>query len=366
MKHTLDELLDIVYRYYPRGVGPNDPSNAHRNKEAEEQARLVAARQKAATDERWHSLLRRVQERFPEAPLMNHSLHLPTGKYDACYSFTISPPKSPERLRLWFQVSFLAPYYIVFSSGLTEREIVIPPREFLIEFQGMPIYLPGGAARAGLLSNPDDERLKGVTLERREFVLTFDPSPEEQPYAAWIAREIEATFGCEPMPPEVGTALVPDVATQSRRRGEVRVYDCLFSDTHPWVLRRPYEERAPAMELDANRLTEKGIAVVTVLAALIRLVRTALQIEKWSGAVHLEVETDEGLGKDELLAALAWIRQLDEPPQTPRDLAARSEVEAATRELEALITAWDGEGAPSDAMVAWASRFLASRDVGAS
>jgi hypothetical protein len=33
---------------------------------------------------------------------------------------------------------------------------------------------------------------------------------------------------------------------------------------------------------------------------------------------------------------------------------------AAARELEALIAAWDGEGAPPDAMVAWASGFLAN------
>jgi hypothetical protein len=32
---------------------------------------------------------------------------------------------------------------------------------------------------------------------------------------------------------------------------------------------------------------------------------------------------------------------------------------AAERELEALIGAWEGAGAPSNAMVAWASSFLA-------
>jgi hypothetical protein len=33
---------------------------------------------------------------------------------------------------------------------------------------------------------------------------------------------------------------------------------------------------------------------------------------------------------------------------------------AAKRELEALVASWDGEGEPPAAMVAWASRFLAS------
>jgi hypothetical protein len=185
-----------------------------------------------------------------------------------------------------------------------------------------------------------------------------------KPVDTSIAREIEATFGCEPMPAEVGTVLVHNVVMQSRRLGEVRLYDCLFSDTHPWVLRRPHEERAPALEVDASRLTDKGLAVVTVLAALIRLVWTALQRKKWRGAVSLEVETDEGLGKDKLLAALAWIQKLDEPPETSRDLAAKSGVEAAMREIEALTAAWEGDDAPSDAMVAWASGFLAGGDVG--
>jgi hypothetical protein len=47
-----------------------------------------------ATDniQRWHAIRRRIQERFPDAPLMNHSLHLPTGGHDACYSFASHLP----------------------------------------------------------------------------------------------------------------------------------------------------------------------------------------------------------------------------------------------------------------------------------
>ncbi|WP_437294638.1 hypothetical protein [Sorangium sp. So ce426] len=61
-------------------------------------------------------------------------------------------------------------------------------------------------------------------------VVSFDLSPDEQPYAAVIAQEIEATWGYERMPPEVGNVVVPDVATNLRRLGEARLYDCLFSD----------------------------------------------------------------------------------------------------------------------------------------
>jgi hypothetical protein len=232
MKHTLDELLDIVYRYYPRGIWTNDQLDISRIKETEEHDRLVAARRRAAVDERWHAMRRRISERFPDAPLMNHSLHLPTGTLDACYSFGILPPKITGYQELWFQASFLASYYIIFSPHLTESDIVTSPNGFEFVFHGALVHIPGSAVSSGLLLSPDDESLKSVTIKQRDVTVTFDLSPDERPYAEWIAREIEATFDCERMPPEAGTVLVPDVATNRRTLGEARLYDCLFSDDH--------------------------------------------------------------------------------------------------------------------------------------
>jgi hypothetical protein len=62
-------------------------------------------------------------------------------------------------------------------------------------------------------------------------IICFELPPDEQPYAAGIAQEIEATWGYERMPPEVGNVVVPDVATNLRRFGEARLYDWLFQ-TH--------------------------------------------------------------------------------------------------------------------------------------
>jgi hypothetical protein len=262
---------------------------------------------------------------------------------------------------LWFQVSFLAPYYIIFSSRLTESEIVTSPRGFKFDFHGVPVHVPESAVSSVLL-NPDDESLKSVTVKRRDFTVAFDLSPDEWPYAEWIAREIEATFDCERMPPEVGAVLVPDVATNRRTLGEARLYDCLFSDDHHWVKPLASEVWAPALEIDANRLTDRAIAVVTVLAALFHIAWPL--IPKTRGAVYGMVSTDGVLHKEEVLGALAWIRPLIESPVTPRGIAAKGELEGATRKLEALIAAWDGNGAPSDAMLAWASSFLASWDDG--
>jgi hypothetical protein len=70
-------------------------------------------------------------------------------------------------------------------------------------------------------------------LQPTQHDISFEPSPDEAPYAAWITREIEATFGGERMPPEVGKVVVPDVVTNLRSFGEATLYDCLFSD-HCW------------------------------------------------------------------------------------------------------------------------------------
>lgn len=82
--------------------------------------------------------------------------------------------------------------------------------------------------------------------------------------------------------------------------------------------------------------------------------------ELQSGSCYCVVETDGVLRKDELIDTLAKIRVLLEPPTTPWGIAAKREFEAATRELEALVASWDGEGEPPAAMVAWAWSFLAS------
>jgi hypothetical protein len=72
------------------------------------------------------------------------------------------------------------------------------------------------------------ERLLREPLKRR--VIAFDPLPDEKPYMDWLAGDIEATFGCERMPPEVGNVIVPDVVTSNCGLGQARVYDCLLSD----------------------------------------------------------------------------------------------------------------------------------------
>ncbi|WP_434041333.1 MULTISPECIES: hypothetical protein [Sorangium] len=357
MRHSLDELLGIVYRYYPRGVGITDDVDEELIRQTEEHARLVAARIQASKDERWHFMLRRIGDRFP-CMLRNHSLHLAAGGCDGCYSFTIDLRRSTGE-PLWFQISFLAPYYIIHRPCTIE--MVKGLRDsFMVSFRGMLFIVSRSPLDPWLISNPDHDSPRTVTVTRR--YVAFDLSPDEQPCADWIAHEIEATFGCERMPPEVGTVLVPDVAPGVRLPGEARLYDCLFSDQHTWVKPSPSEEPAPRATVVESSLTERFVAVLTVLRAHHQIgwtlrwpamVRRLPESERQSAAAFLSASTDGFLHKDKMLEELARMRPHDESPETLRAMAAK-------RELEALVASWDGEGEPPASMVAWASSFLDS------
>jgi hypothetical protein len=359
MKHTLDELLGIVYRYYPRGVGIVDGDlDVQAIHDSEEHARLVAARLQAANDERWRALQHRIAERFPEASLTDPSLHLSTGNCDACYPFTISLPGAATDRALSFQVSFLAPYYTLHREATAH--ILKEPRTdlFLVTFQGMSLNITRSPFDRDLIASLDDESLKPVTFERR--YRTFELLPEQRPYAEWIAREIETTFGCEFMPPEIGAMLVPELSTP-KLPGQVRIFDCLFSSDE-WVKPSPSDVQAPSLSVDARSLTEPFAAMLTVSMAISKLVLTLMveaQLHQGKGfAISCVGDTDGVLHKENLLKSFAMARLILEPLVTPRGVSAMREFEEATGEFQALIEAWDGQGAPPAAVVACASSVL--------
>jgi hypothetical protein len=243
MKHSIDELLGVAYHYYPRGIPSADP----RYRETEEYRRLSAARRQAgAGHEPWRAMLRRLHDHFPENDVANRSLHLPTGLHDAAYSGEIYLPvrKGEHRHTLGFFVSFVVPYYLVYASrtiddlaAMAARGASPPsPRPETVDVHigdtcfELParVLTPEFRAKARAQAEAEAAADASRPCLRRDFGFGF--SPDEQPHAARIAQEIEATFGGEPMPPEVGDVIVPDVATNLRDLGEARLYDCLLSD----------------------------------------------------------------------------------------------------------------------------------------
>jgi hypothetical protein len=340
MKHTIDDLLGIVYRYYPRRGRSTDQLGPSLRTKTAEHARLVAARCQAATDERWHALRQRVAERFPGL-VVDQSLYLATGACDACYSLTISRPDTIDHAMVWFRVSFLAPYYIVYKSRLVD--VATEPEGFNVIVKGIPFYVPRSAMGPEFV--PLDEKVMRVNRQD----ITFDLAPDEQLYAEWIARDIEATFECEPMPHEVGTVLVPEVETGLRVSADARLYDVLFTDSHQWV--KPLASDVKIrVDVGASHLPEPTLAVLTVLAAFysigLALAGPEVQASYWRAS------SDGILHKEELLRALGKMRLMVELPASLR-------AADAAREFGVLLTEWDGKGAPSSAVLAWASRVLA-------
>ncbi|KYF72745.1 hypothetical protein BE15_41910 [Sorangium cellulosum] len=177
MAITRSDLLDVVYRFYPRGVHeimrscvpPGEPIY----EDTEEHRRLVEAASRGRAEyPTWEAMIDRLGDRYR---LQNESLNLFAGGIDPAYPARIW---LTDETALSFHVSLLGPYY--------------------------GIHLPG--------------------------------IPEEEPVAREIAKEIEATYtGCQPLPPELGNEVVPDVDMDGVLMGEATIYVCLFSIVWTWV-----------------------------------------------------------------------------------------------------------------------------------
>jgi hypothetical protein len=195
MRHSLQELFDIVYRFYPRGIWPDDPQYPKR----EEGRRFKeTCHQAYANYGPWRAMLGRLGARFPDCRVRDEAMHLASGgcalSYDAKLVLPTLTCEQGEHA-LGFLVSIVVPYYVIYG------------RVFF--------YFKDD-------SYGDKATLPGIRLELSSI---------EQPYARGLAQELEATFpGYEPMPPDIGKVVVPDVCTNIRGMGEATLYDCLLAD----------------------------------------------------------------------------------------------------------------------------------------
>jgi hypothetical protein len=211
---TPTELLEIVYRYYPRGVAEDDP----RFIDASERRKREEANQTAGRERpKWLAMLARLRERFAGCRIDGHALHLlAPSSAAACYPGILFLPAADVDHRIGFQVSFLAPYYVLYTERIYPVEHNAPPATRLA---------------------PDDD---------------------EQPYWDAIAKEIKRTYNAEPMPQEIGHIIVPDVQPGNRQMGEAMIYDCFFDDCPRLVSGEDYFGLALQRELQKQReLNEK-------------------------------------------------------------------------------------------------------------
>jgi hypothetical protein len=168
---THADLLDAIYHFYPRGRGTFSPEY---DDTPEYQRQVAAAQRGRAEYPTWKAMLKRLPTRYKAE---DFSLRILGGDVVAACAAKLwlrSTPARLDPLDLGFGccVSLLVPYYVIYPAG----------------------------------------RL------------------EEEPYVREVAREIEATYrGYEPIPPELGNRVVPDVGLDARPLGKATIYDCLCS-----------------------------------------------------------------------------------------------------------------------------------------
>jgi hypothetical protein len=204
MKHSVQELFEVAYQYFPRGMVRGDPGHEQTPEVLRQKAARVPA---SARYEDWRIMLRRLRVRFPEEQFpgfmvnnLSLFLQVPTASdFDRCYTGELWLPVRSAKEKhhdLEFLVSFVVPYYTIRSECH---------------------LFNGRLTRKG---NPD------VDVET-----SFDLSPDELPFATAIEEEIRTTFpGHEPILPEVGLTVVPDVQAGNKWFGESTIFTCLFSD----------------------------------------------------------------------------------------------------------------------------------------
>lgn len=204
MKHTVEDLIAIAHEYFPRGMQRDDP----RYEETPEVLRQRAARLPvSARYDAWRAMVKRLEHRYPAAQypgvhVENNSLFLQDATagtpWDRCFTGKLWLPvlaAGERRREIEFLVSFVVPYHAIYSI-----RSYFAPR-------------PDGAP--------------GPNVQR-----SFDLPAEDVPFARAIAEEIETTFpGHEPLPAEVGLAIVPDVQAGRGWFGEATILGCLFSDS---------------------------------------------------------------------------------------------------------------------------------------
>jgi hypothetical protein len=207
MKHTTDELISIAYQYFPRGMLGDEPGY-DQSQELERQ-RTAVARARAGYRV-WRSLLRKIEERFPEerfpgVSVQDLSMGLlaesnePEDRCFAAYLWLPTREAEEHSHNLLFRVSFVVPYYSINSSAVVHTGTYYTKMEL----------------GHGALENKDSAEL----------------SADEVPFSTGIAEEIRSAFPeHEIMPAAVGNTIVPEIRVGGHFFGEATIFDALFSD----------------------------------------------------------------------------------------------------------------------------------------
>lgn len=189
-------LFEIAYQYYPRRLSAEQPAY---KKSKEYQRRRKACRLSPHILKPWRAMLLRLAQHFPHEQMIDDTrFFLESDDH---------PPPSLSGAILFAQVPHLHSHSIEFCVSLLSPYYKIQSRLVTDDIQ------------------PHDTQTKP-----QKSLVRLELSPSEQPYGTQIAHEIETAYaGYTPMPPELGTLIVPELASFGGRLGQVSIYDCLLS-----------------------------------------------------------------------------------------------------------------------------------------
>lgn len=108
MKHSPQELFDLIYQYFPRGIPALHPGY----QQTPEYLRLLTTQQLAADiNASWTAMLQRLALRFPHFHLLNDVSPTRSSVYPILeYSASMALSSTDDHW-IEFAVSILAPYY---------------------------------------------------------------------------------------------------------------------------------------------------------------------------------------------------------------------------------------------------------------
>lgn len=207
LRHSLDELTQIVYRYYPRGTPPSDTERTEKYR-----FRVDACRRAHAERKPFQAMLDRLQAAIPGSEVSYDGMHLADGGFDTSYSANVELSET-DLHRLRIHVSVIAPYYLL----LWRRAYCVPGT-----MRPTPAWMLKDLEDGFIPPPPHDEY--------SPFEESFDFSPDQEHLARLLATEIESTYpGYQLMPPEIGHQVVPEVTTDMHLLTFPTLYHCLFA-----------------------------------------------------------------------------------------------------------------------------------------
>lgn len=241
MKYSVDQLFEIAYHHYPRGMLLGSPAYG---KTKEYHNFLNTCRQSSEKYEHFHNLMARLTEYFPQHRVMDHAVSLvtPSLVVPKCAGM-IELPNDPSELAhlIEFRLSLLAPYYKIYSRRIVNsdkpiqrlRQIYVDDTcyTFPMDMSIAQIEECLGLSNLQAIIQEEPIHKPSANTPSFEHIVSFELSPEEQPFGDRVAREIELNFeGYEAMPPDIGHLVVPGIGSGDGIFGHVTLYDCLMWD----------------------------------------------------------------------------------------------------------------------------------------